>query len=73
MSPVSLASLPNAVKKAAYKGIRDGVRDELGHWIHPKVAEKIGFGVGVTVMAIGYSMRVKHNRWRRIEQKLDNV
>jgi hypothetical protein len=64
--PVSLASLPGAVKKAGERGIRDGIRKEL---TRPTVT----FGTGATIFYVSYAMQKRKQRLKRMEQKLDRL
>ena len=73
MSPVSLASLPDEVRSGAERGMRDAIRNELGRWTHPKVAEKIGVVSGATILLIGISVQRRRARLKRIEETLADV
>jgi hypothetical protein len=70
--PVSLASLPGAVRKAGEEGMREGIRKELDR-LRPQMAEKFGFATGLTILLIGYRMQKRKQRLDRIERKLDRV
>ena len=71
--PVSLASLPRHVRRASERGMREGIRKETDRVTHPKIAEKVGFATGFTILLVGYGMQRRKRRLHRIEHKLDRI
>jgi hypothetical protein len=44
-----------------------------GRLTHPKIAEKVGFATGFTILLVGYGMQRRKQRLERIERKIDRV
>ena len=73
MSPTSLASLPNEVRRGAEDGMRSAIRSELDRWTHPKIAEKMGFVTGATIFLVGFGIQRRRARLQRIEETVADV
>jgi transcription elongation GreA/GreB family factor len=71
--PVSLASLPAVVRRSSERGMREGIQKEADRVTHPKIAEKVGFAAGFTILLVGYGMQRRKERLHRIERKLDHI
>ena len=53
--------------------VAGAIRRELDRLTHPKLAEKVGFVVGFTILLVGHGRQARAARLRRIDRKLDEV
>lgn len=67
---IPLPGLPEALRAARERGIRTAITRELDRLDLPL---KVGLGTGILVAAFGYRAFYQHDRWRRIERKLDRL
>jgi hypothetical protein len=65
--------MAGSVAEAVEEGVEVGVRRGISRYLHPGIADKIGFGVGATILVVGRAAQSRRRRQERIERKLDMV
>lgn len=72
--PVTVQTMvAETAERAAARGMRQALDETVGGFLRPGIPEGIGFGVGLTILTIGLSVRARRRRLQRIEQKLDYI
>lgn len=72
--PVTVQTMvAETAQHAAARGMRQALDETVGGFLRPGIPEGIGFGVGLTILTIGLSVRARRGHLRRIEQKLDHL
>jgi hypothetical protein len=66
-------TLPQIVAGSVEEGVEVGVRRGINRYLHPGIAEKVGFAVGATILIAGLTAQSRRRRQERIERKLDTV
>jgi hypothetical protein len=66
-------TLPEMIAGSVEEGVEVGVRRGVDRYLHPGIAEKVGFAVGATILVVGFAVQSRRRRQDRIEQKLDTV
>jgi hypothetical protein len=66
-------TLPQMIAGSVEEGVEVGVRRGIDRYLHPGIAEKVGFAVGATILIVGLAAQSRRRRQERIERKLDVV
>lgn len=63
----------NLIQSLTQNAIRGAIQSEVDRYTHPRIAEKVGFAVGFTILLLGYSRHTRAARLKRIEDKLSSL
>jgi len=64
-------AVAGTAERAAARGMLRAINATLVRFRQSVTAERIGFGVGLTAIVIGLSVRARRQKLQRIEQKVD--